>query len=58
VIFGDKTLRQMAREYPCREKDMQGIFGMGEKKREEFGAVFARFITEFLENNPSLKFPD
>lgn len=51
VIFGDKTLRQMAREYPTREADMQGIFGMGEKKREEFGSTFARFIAEFLETN-------
>ena len=58
VIFGDKTLRQMARQYPAREADMHGIFGMGEKKREEFGGVFARFIEQFLETNPRQRFDD
>ncbi len=56
VIFGDKTLRQMAREYPTSERDMGGIFGMGEKKREEFGSTFARFIGQFLETNPRQRF--
>jgi ATP-dependent DNA helicase RecQ len=48
----------MAREYPAREADMHGIFGMGEKKREEFAGVFARFISEFLEANPRQAFVD
>jgi ATP-dependent DNA helicase RecQ len=58
VIFGDKTLRQMAREYPARPQDMHGIFGMGEKKREEFAATFASFIEQFLETNPRQSFND
>jgi ATP-dependent DNA helicase RecQ len=58
VIFGDKTLRQMARRYPARESEMHGIFGMGEKKREEFGSSFARFIEQFLETNPRQSFND
>ncbi len=58
VIFGDKTLRQMAREYPAREADMSGVFGMGEKKRAEFGAVFARFIADYLETNARQRFND
>ncbi|MBX7122250.1 MAG: DNA helicase RecQ [Opitutaceae bacterium] len=48
VIFGDATLRQMARLYPDNEKAMNRIFGMGEKKREEFGAVFAAAVREYL----------
>ena len=58
VIFGDKTLRQMARQYPVREQEMHGIFGMGEKKREEFGSTFSRFIEQFLETNPRQTFND
>ena len=58
VIFGDKTLRQLAREYPTREQDLRGVFGMGEKKREEFGSTFARFIEQFLETNPRQRFND
>jgi hypothetical protein len=29
---------------------------MGEKKRDEFGATFSKFIAEFLENNPRQQF--
>ncbi|HEY0966450.1 MAG TPA: DNA helicase RecQ [Opitutaceae bacterium] len=58
VIFGDATLRQMAREYPDRESRMEGVFGMGEKKRAEFGATFAAAIAEFLETNPRMTFND
>lgn len=56
VIFGDKTLRQLARDYPVREADLHGVFGMGEKKREEFGSAFVRRIAEFLETNPRQRF--
>ena len=51
VIFGDTTLRAMAREYPVTVRDMAGIFGLGEKKRAEFGETFAREIAAYLEAN-------
>ena len=56
VIFGDATLRQLAREYPATESALEGVFGMGEKKRAEFGATFTAFIAEFLTNNPRQTF--
>ncbi len=56
VIFGDATLRQLAREYPVSESAMDGIFGMGEKKRAEFGAVFATEIAGYLETNSRMSF--
>jgi len=52
VIFGDATLRQLAREYPETNDALEGIFGMGEKKRAELGPTFTAFITEFLKINP------
>jgi ATP-dependent DNA helicase RecQ len=58
IIFGDATLRQMARDYPARLADMAGITGVGEKKRAEFGAVFAEAIAGFLETNPRVSFND
>ena len=58
IVFGDATLRQMAREYPTRLEAMEGITGVGEKKRAEFGATFAAAIAEFLENNPRITFGD
>jgi ATP-dependent DNA helicase RecQ len=58
IIFGDATLRQMAREYPDRPAAMEGITGLGEKKRAEFGTVFAQAIAQFLETNPRVAFND
>jgi ATP-dependent DNA helicase RecQ len=56
VIFGDATLRQLAREYPVAESGMDGVFGMGEKKRAEFGALFAAEIADFLKTNSRMRF--
>ena len=56
VIFGDVTLRQMARQYPASESAMAGIFGMGEKKRAEFGEVFAAAIRAHLAENAPMAF--
>ena len=58
IIFGDATLRQMARDYPTRVGEMEGITGVGEKKRAEFGEIFAAAIAEFLEANPRITFSD
>jgi ATP-dependent DNA helicase RecQ len=56
IIFGDTTLRAMAHHYPCTLAEMEGIPGMGEKKRAEFGAVFAEAIAEFLQSNTRVEF--
>ena len=58
VVFGDATLRQMARDYPTRVEAMEGITGIGEKKRAEFGATFATAIADFLQTNPRVTFND
>ena len=42
--------------YPDTEARMEGIFGMGEKKRAEFGAIFAGAIAEYLKTNPRMSF--
>lgn len=56
VIFGDATLRQMARDYPETLAAMHDIFGMGEKKREQFGEVFAAEIVDHLRDNAKIAF--
>ena len=58
VIFGDATLREMARAYPTRIGELEGITGVGEKKRAEFGETFTAAIAGFLETNPRVEFPD
>lgn len=56
IIFGDNTLRAMARYYPETPAAMDGIPGMGEKKRAEFGARFAAEISAYLQANSRQSF--
>ncbi len=51
VVFGDATLRQLARQYPVSVDEMDGVFGMGEKKKAEFGPAFADAIRSYLQSN-------
>jgi ATP-dependent DNA helicase RecQ len=51
IVFGDNTLRAMARHYPKTSAQMEGIPGLGEKKRAEFGEIFAAAIAEYLRTN-------
>jgi ATP-dependent DNA helicase RecQ len=56
IIFGDTTLRFMARHYPETLDQMEGIPGMGEKKRAEFGETFANEIADYLKTNSRMAF--
>ena len=56
VIFGDATLRDMARRYPARKEAMRGIFGVGDQKLEQFGAAFAAVVAGHLETYPRIEF--
>ncbi len=56
IIFGDTTLRAMARHYPDTPDRMEGIPGMGEKKRAEFAEAFADEIADYLKTNSRMAF--
>ncbi len=56
VIFGDATLREIARRYPATKEAMRGVFGMGERKLEEFGGTFAAEVAAHLEAYPRVEF--
>jgi len=58
VIFGDVTLRHMAREYPATVDEMRGIMGVGEKKLLEFGQTFAAAVAGYLASNEPRVFGD
>ncbi len=51
IVFGDTTLRALARYYPASADAMEGIPGMGEKKRAEFAEIFAAEIATYLATN-------
>ncbi|HVS51027.1 MAG TPA: DNA helicase RecQ [Opitutaceae bacterium] len=56
IVFGDTTLRAMARHYPASVAELEGIPGVGEKKRAEFGAAFTGEIAEYLKTNSRIAF--
>ncbi len=51
IIFGDVSLRQMARDYPTTSAGFGLISGVGEKKLKEFAEVFMAEIADYLEDN-------
>jgi ATP-dependent DNA helicase RecQ len=58
VVFGDVSLRQMARDYPTTEAEMRTITGVGTRKLDEFGAPFMQAISAYLREHPRQAFLD
>lgn len=48
IIFGDVSLRQMARQHPKNESQFSKISGVGEKKLKEFAKLFIREISAYF----------
>lgn len=51
VIFHNKALEEMAREYPQNRSEFLAISGVGEKKYESYGAKFAEVIAAYCERH-------
>jgi ATP-dependent DNA helicase RecQ len=58
IVFSDVALRQMARYYPASDDQFTRISGVGEKKLQEFGAVFLAEIAAHLQTSPRQIFAD
>ena len=56
IVFGDGSLRQMAREYPVSEGDFRRISGVGERKVQDYGNSFLEEIRGHLQTNPRQSF--
>ncbi len=48
VIFHDATLRAIAAQLPQSMADLDGISGIGQKKREAYGAEVLRVVSAFV----------
>ena len=48
VIFHDSTLRALAQRRPTHMDDFEGVVGIGQKKREAYGAEVLRVLAPFL----------
>jgi ATP-dependent DNA helicase RecQ len=58
IVFSDVSLRQMARSYPLDAATFGRISGVGQKKLDEFGAIFISEIAAHLQTNPKQIFAD
>ncbi|MEX2580191.1 MAG: DNA helicase RecQ [Verrucomicrobiales bacterium] len=58
VIFGDRTLRQIARRYPGNDEAFLAVPGVGNQKLADFGPVFLAEVANWLEAHPKQDFPD
>ena len=58
IIFGDVTLRHMAREYPTSLAEFGLLHGVGEKKLNEFGELFTKSVATYLEANDKKSFSE
>lgn len=47
IVFGDVTLRDMARRKPLMPEDFLKVSGVGDRKCEQYGAVFLATIKEY-----------
>ena len=51
VIFGDATLREMARKRPGSEPEFRCVYGVGEAKLAQFGAMFIAEIAAYCRDH-------
>ena len=51
-MFGDNSLRLMARELPTTDEEFLTISGVGERKLRDYGEAFLTEIREHLRYNP------
>jgi len=48
IIFGDRTLREMARIRPVTQESFASVYGIGERKREAYAEIFIKLIKQYL----------
>jgi ATP-dependent DNA helicase RecQ len=53
VVFTDRTLHEMARQYPSTESEMLQITGVGETKFTRYGSIFIELIVAHAPTNSS-----
>ena len=47
MVFGDRTLKQMALEKPASPAEFLDLSGVGEAKLEKYGTIFIEALSEF-----------
>jgi len=58
IIFGDRTLRHIARSYPQNEAAFLAVPGVGQQKWSDFGAAFIAAVDSWLASHEKMAFAD
>ena len=51
IVFSDRSLREMARAYPCDLQSFRDIPGVGDHKLSEYGEAFVKVISDYCEKH-------
>ena len=51
VVMGDRTLRELSKYRPTKQNSLLSIYGIGEQKRQDFGAVLTARISDWCRQN-------
>ncbi len=51
IVFGDKTLRELARQRPSTFEALLDVKGIGEKKRQQYGQSFLTLLTDYCKSH-------
>ena len=51
IVFGDKTLREMARRRPSTDEGLLSVKGVGDSKRQQFGKAVLTTIRQYCAAN-------
>jgi RecQ family ATP-dependent DNA helicase len=51
LVFGDRSLREMARTYPQSPSSFRQIYGVGSEKAKAFGTLFLSTITNYAKKH-------
>jgi ATP-dependent DNA helicase RecQ len=54
IIFSDKTLHEMSRQYPVTAAKMRQVHGVGDVKLERYGNDFVTEIKAYVDGNPGI----
>jgi ATP-dependent DNA helicase RecQ len=57
VVFGDASLRDMARHRPATREEFLMVRGVGDKKNEQYGTLFLSAISEHMNRDKKGKKP-
>ena len=47
IVFGDKTLRDIAAKKPVTKKDFSDIYGVGENKMKSYADIFIKIVKDY-----------